>query len=91
MGSAIMNGQSAVKNEQVEKRLPTAGLKVPAVFCGEEWKDPFDSVKWETRTAVIKDESGGVMFEQKDHPNSLRKQVNLYLNLLQKHLNLRLS
>ena len=66
MGSAIMNGQSAVKNEQVEKRLPTAGLKVPAVFCGEEWKDPFDSVKWETRTAVIKDESGGVMFEQKD-------------------------
>ncbi len=39
-------------------------LKVSTVFCPNDVADPFDTVAWESRTAVIKDESGGVLFEQ---------------------------
>ncbi len=40
------------------------GLKVPATFCPADVADPFDTVAWDLRTAAIKDESGGVLFEQ---------------------------
>ena len=40
-------------------------MKVSAMFC-PAGKDPFDTVEWELRSAQIKDESGGVLFEQKD-------------------------
>ena len=40
-------------------------MKVPAKFC-PAGKDPFDTVEWELRSAQIKDESGGILFEQKD-------------------------
>ncbi len=41
------------------------GMTVPRVFS-TEGVDPFDQVDWESRTAVIKDERGRALFEQKD-------------------------
>ncbi|HEV2969198.1 MAG TPA: vitamin B12-dependent ribonucleotide reductase [Pirellulales bacterium] len=40
------------------------GLAVEPVFCPTDIADPFDTVEWDQRTAAIKDESGGVLFEQ---------------------------
>ncbi len=42
-----------------------AAMKVEPHFCPAD-TDPFDTVEWELRTAQIKDESGGVLFEQTD-------------------------
>jgi len=42
------------------------GLKIPATFCPTEVESPFDTVQWEVRSAAIKDENGGVLFEQTD-------------------------
>ena len=38
-------------------------LSVSPYFCPPE-TDPFDTVEWEPRTAQIKDENGGLIFEQ---------------------------
>ena len=40
------------------------GLEVEATFCPPDAMDPFETVDWDLRTATIKDESGGVLFEQ---------------------------
>lgn len=40
-------------------------MRVSAEFCPSD-ADPFDTVQWEKRTAQIKDEAGGVLFEQTD-------------------------
>ena len=40
-------------------------MTVEPRFC-PEGMDPFDTVEWEERTAQIKDESGGVLFEQEN-------------------------
>lgn len=45
---------------------PGVGLAVDAVFCPSNVSDPFETVDWELRTAVIKDESGKALFEQRD-------------------------
>jgi len=42
------------------------GLAVKPVFCPENARDPFDTVEWTTRTAVIKGDGGSVFFEQND-------------------------
>ncbi len=42
------------------------GLRVSAHFCPADIADPFETVHWERRSAAIKDESGGVLFEQRD-------------------------
>lgn len=47
-------------------RNPAAGLQVEPLFCPTTVVDPFDTVKWALRSAQIKDESGKLMFEQKD-------------------------
>ena len=44
----------------------TDGLRIDPVFCPEGVADPFDTTEWELRSAVIKDEQGGVLFEQRD-------------------------
>jgi ribonucleoside-diphosphate reductase alpha chain len=44
----------------------TAGLQIEAEFCPTDVDSPFDTVKWEKRSASIKDESGEVLFNQKD-------------------------
>ncbi len=42
------------------------GLVFDPVFCPTDVADPFETITWDLRTAVIKDESGGVLFEQRD-------------------------
>ena len=42
------------------------GLTIASTFCPAEVADPFETVKWDRRTAAIKDESGGIFFEQRD-------------------------
>jgi ribonucleoside-diphosphate reductase alpha chain len=41
-------------------------IRIESQFCPENVADPFDTVEWELRSAQIKDESGGLLFEQKD-------------------------
>ncbi len=41
------------------------GLKIEQRFCPEE-TNPFDTVRWEVRSATIRDESGKALFEQND-------------------------
>ena len=41
------------------------GPVVRSEFCPAD-VDPFETVEWELRTASIKDENGGVLFEQTD-------------------------
>ncbi|MCA9165830.1 MAG: hypothetical protein KDA62_22740, partial [Planctomycetales bacterium] len=43
-----------------------AKLTVEPTFCPTDVADPFDTVQWEVRSAAIKDENGGVLFEQTD-------------------------
>ena len=45
---------------------PATGLRVKSVFCPLSVEDPFATVSWELRSAAIKDENGGVLFEQTD-------------------------
>ncbi len=40
-------------------------MKVPPYFCPPN-VDPFTTVEWEPRTAAIKDENGGILFEQQN-------------------------
>ncbi len=42
------------------------GLRVTTRFCPAEVADPFETVEWDLRSAAIKDENGGVLFEQRD-------------------------
>ena len=42
----------------------STGLQVKQEFCPAGVSDPFTTVEWETRSAAIKDESGGILFEQ---------------------------
>src|SRR5947207_13274631 len=44
---------------------PATGLTFPRFFT-QAGLDPFDEVEWETRTAVISNERGEVVFEQRD-------------------------
>ncbi len=47
-----------------EVRGSRPGLKIEQEFCPVEVQDPFATVEWETRSAVIKDENGKALFEQ---------------------------
>ncbi len=47
-----------------ESRQP--GLRIEPLFCPADCSDPFQTVQWDLRTAVIKDETGKVLFEQRD-------------------------
>jgi ribonucleoside-diphosphate reductase alpha chain len=47
------------------KRVGTnKGLVIDPMFCPLEVADPFDTVEWDLRTAAIKGEDGGLLFEQ---------------------------
>ena len=41
-------------------------IGIQPLFCPTDVQDPFDTVTWETRSATIKDEKGGSLFEQND-------------------------
>jgi len=43
-----------------------AGLRFAPVFCPVDVADPFDTAEWDLRSAEIKEENGGVLFEQTD-------------------------
>ena len=45
-------------------RNPSLGLSIEPTFCPAGVADPFETVKWEQRTAAIKGEGGEVIFEQ---------------------------
>jgi hypothetical protein len=47
------------------KKTPAAGLAFPRFFT-EPGVDPFDEIEWELRAAVIGNERGEVVFEQRD-------------------------
>ena len=50
----------------IEPEAPSAkGLEFPRVFS-RAGVDPFDEMEWETRSAVIRNERGDVVFEQRD-------------------------
>ncbi|GIT27988.1 MAG: hypothetical protein Ct9H300mP1_00340 [Planctomycetaceae bacterium] len=53
------NGNGHGVSSKSRARPPTFDSQ----FCPAE-TDPFDTVEWESRTASIKDENGGVLFEQ---------------------------
>ena len=53
------NGQSALAPAQGH------AMQIDPYFCPTD-VDPFDTVEWDLRTAQIKDENGGVLFEQND-------------------------
>ena len=53
-------------SEQADAPKRRNGMRVEPVFCPTEVADPLETVKWEIRSAAIKDENGGVLFEQTD-------------------------
>ncbi|MGE3513492.1 MAG: vitamin B12-dependent ribonucleotide reductase, partial [Vicinamibacterales bacterium] len=68
----IESGNSASKAAYVESEKPRSkksvvpsGLSFPRFFT-EAGVDPFDEVEWELRSAVIGNERGEVVFEQRD-------------------------
>ncbi len=57
-----------VKDRSVAQDVSTSGqdkLRIPRHFT-EAGKNPFDQIEWELRTAMIANERGEVIFEQKD-------------------------
>ena len=61
-------GDSAMPMFQssIEPEAPrTKGLEFPRVFS-RAGVDPFDEIEWESRSAVIRNESGDVVFQQRD-------------------------
>src|SRR5689334_2250173 len=65
-GGAVESGARAKKHEpsKSEARL-SPGLEFPRYFT-LAGVDPFDEVEWEIRSAVIGNEKGKVVFEQRD-------------------------
>ncbi len=60
-GSSQTNGTNGTHTFSTE----AAPMQVTPHFC-PEGTDPFSTVEWELRTAHIKDENGGILFEQTD-------------------------
>jgi ribonucleoside-diphosphate reductase alpha chain len=59
-------GKTSLSAKTNGSRPVSRGLRIEPIFCPETTADPFDTVEWELRSAAIKDESGGVLFEQRD-------------------------
>ena len=64
-GAGKVRAMAGTIKKKPVRRFPN-GLVVESTFCPDDVADPFDTVEWETRTAAIKDEDGGVLFEQTD-------------------------
>ncbi|MFP6677778.1 MAG: vitamin B12-dependent ribonucleotide reductase, partial [Pirellulaceae bacterium] len=54
-----MSGSSSDQQSSSSNRI-----RIESLFCPTEANDPFDTVTWKVRSAAIKDENGGVLFEQ---------------------------
>jgi ribonucleoside-diphosphate reductase alpha chain len=65
-GSAAVPGFVEADRPKTKRAAPTVtGLSFPRFFT-EAGVDPFDEVEWELRAAVIGNERGEVVFEQRD-------------------------
>ena len=64
-GSATMADRRGRQAPEVEGPS-SKGLAIDAVFCPADVDDPFETVQWDLRTAVIKGDGGEVVFEQKE-------------------------
>ena len=64
--ASVTSRRPQARNSKMEKQDLSQGLRIENQFCPTDLADPFDSVQWERRSAQIKDESGKLMFEQKD-------------------------
>ena len=58
--------RNTVQSSGKGSRTTAKGLKMEALFCPVEAAEPFETVEWDLRSAAIKDESGGVLFEQRN-------------------------
>src|SRR6187549_3877872 len=58
-------GEARAKKSAESRSASVPGLEFPRYFS-QEGIDPFDEVEWETRSAVIGNEKGQVVFEQRD-------------------------
>ncbi|MCA9081941.1 MAG: vitamin B12-dependent ribonucleotide reductase, partial [Planctomycetaceae bacterium] len=61
----MMHSTQGMNVNQTMSLGSAAPLQCEPHFC-PAGTDPFSTVEWELRTAQIKDENGGVLFEQKD-------------------------
>jgi ribonucleoside-diphosphate reductase alpha chain len=68
--SAGSGGSHETSTSQGATRTPAAPSSVAGIeyerFFSREGIDPFDAIEWETRSAVIGNEKGEVVFEQRD-------------------------
>ncbi len=58
--------RSPIQPSGTHPRTPSRGLRIAPYFCPPAVADPAETVEWELRSAAIKDEGGGVLFEQRD-------------------------
>jgi ribonucleoside-diphosphate reductase alpha chain len=71
---AMISSDAAVLEHSTHNRITeftgtarqAGGLNVEPVFCPADVRDPFDTVEWTKRTAAIKGDNGGNLFEQTD-------------------------
>ena len=66
-GTPALHGESSVRARKSAEMKARAvpGLEFPRYFT-RLGVDPFDEVEWEVRSAVIGNEQGRVVFEQRD-------------------------
>jgi ribonucleoside-diphosphate reductase alpha chain len=64
-GGGVESGTRAKKQAETRADAKPLGLEFPRYFT-LAGVDPFDEVEWETRSAVIGNEKGKVVFEQRD-------------------------
>src|SRR5688500_13884580 len=56
--------QSKMSSFKRSSRVRAGGIQIDPLFCPPEVADPFATLEWDERTAVIKGESGELLFEQ---------------------------
>ena len=64
-GLSGLPGRTETPEARLKKAVTPSGLSFPRFFT-EAGVDPFDEVEWELRAAVIGNERGEVVFEQRD-------------------------
>jgi ribonucleoside-diphosphate reductase alpha chain len=65
-GAATASHSTTEPTPAKPERGERNGLAIETVFCPTDTASPFDTVRWELRTAAIKGEGGEVVFEQRD-------------------------
>jgi ribonucleoside-diphosphate reductase alpha chain len=55
---------SRLNGPKRSSHMRASGIQIDPVFCPPVVSDPFETLEWDRRTAVIKGESGELLFEQ---------------------------